>query len=257
MKNLKPMSLPILLLLLLLSTDDLSHAQTQSKRIVQRASRIDLRRLQRLEVQFEQLRSVLRIPGMSAAIVKDQELLWAKGFGYADVEKQISASPNTLYYIASLTKTFATTVLLQLVEQGKLNLDEPMSKYSNEFKDDKVKVKHVLSHTSGGTPGNSFRYDGARFALLTSIIEKKTGKSFRQVIAEMFLDPPRIPISFEKINSIVTRERSLVMLSHTGSMAMRLFTPRIPGEESARQPAYFPQRWICQSSTLRSIAMCI
>lgn len=189
MKNLKPMFLPILLLLLLLSTDDLSHAQTQSKRIVQRASRIDLRRLQRLEVQFEQLRSVLRIPGMSAAIVKDQELLWAKGFGYADVEKQISASPNTLYYIASLTKTFATTVLLQLVEQGKLNLDEPMSKYSNEFKDDKVKVKHVLSHTSGGTPGNSFRYDGARFALLTSIIEKKTGKSFRQVIAEMFLDP--------------------------------------------------------------------
>ena len=189
MKNLKPMFFPILLLLLLLSSDDLSRAQTHSRRIVQRASRVDLRRLQRLEAQFEQLRSLLRIPGMSAAIVKDQKLLWAKGFGYADVEKRIPATPNTLYYIASLTKTFATTVLLQLVEQGKLNLDEPMSKYSSEFKDDKVKVKHVLSHTSAGTAGDSFRYDGARFALLTSIVEKKTGKSFRQVITEMFLDP--------------------------------------------------------------------
>jgi len=70
MKNLKPMFFPILLLLLLLSSDDQSRAQTHSRRIVQRASRVDLRRLRRLEVQFEQLRSLLRIPGMSAAIVK-------------------------------------------------------------------------------------------------------------------------------------------------------------------------------------------
>jgi CubicO group peptidase (beta-lactamase class C family) len=126
---------------------------------------------------------------MSAVIVKDQNVLWARGFGFADLEKRIPATPDTVYYIASLTKTFATTALMQLVEQGKLDLDEPMSNYSDEFKDDKVKVKHVLSHTSGGIPGDRFSYDGARFALLTSIIEKKTGKSFRQVITEMFLDP--------------------------------------------------------------------
>jgi len=190
MKGLKPQRLLRLLsLLMLLVVTSQSSVQAQSRRIDRAASPIDLKRLRRLEAQFEQLRSLLRIPGMSAAIVKDQRLLWAKGFGFANLEKRDPATPDTLYYIASLTKTFASTVLMQLVEQGKLDLDEPMSRYSNEFRGDGVKVKHVLSHTSGGEPGDSFRYDGARFALLTAVIEKKTGKSFRQVITEMFLDP--------------------------------------------------------------------
>ena len=187
MKTLRPLLLQLLLLLFTL--DGQSQTRAQSRRIVHNASPSDLRRLRRLELQFEQLRSLLRIPGLSAAIVKNQRLLWAQGFGFADLEKRVPATPNTLYYIASLTKTLATTALMQMVEQGKLDLDEPMSKYSSEFKDDKVKVKHVLSHTSGGTPGDRFSYDGARFALLTSIVENKTGKSFRQIITEMFLDP--------------------------------------------------------------------
>jgi CubicO group peptidase (beta-lactamase class C family) len=187
MKTLRPLLLPLALLSLTLGGQ--SQTQAQSRWIAHTASRSDLRRLRRLELQFEELRSLLRIPGMSAAIVKDQKLLWTRGFGFADVEKRVRATPNTLYYIASLTKTLSATAIMQLVEQGKLELDEPMSRYSNEFKDDKVKVKHVLSHTSGETPGDRFSYDGARFALLTSIVEKKMGKSFRQVITEMFLDP--------------------------------------------------------------------
>jgi len=165
-----------------------SQAQAQSKPRNRTAGR-DLQRLHRLETQFEQLRWVLRIPGMSAAIVKDQKLLWAKGFGYADLEKRVPATPRTLYYIASLTKPFAATALMQLVEQGKLDLDDPMSNYSSEFKDDTVKVKHVLSHTANAPPGDRFRYDGARYSLLTAVIEKKTGKPFRDLLTEMFLDP--------------------------------------------------------------------
>ena len=187
MKSLKRLLLHLLLLLLTFAGQ--LQTQAQSRRILHATSRSELKRLRRLELQFEQLRSLLRIPGMFAAIVKNQRLIWAKGFGFADLEKRVPATPDTLYYIASLTKTFATTALMQLVEQGRLDLDEPMSNYSSEFKDDKVKIKHVLSHTSGGMPGDRFNYDGARFALLTSIIEKKTGKSFRQLITEMFLDP--------------------------------------------------------------------
>src|SRR5262249_34755759 len=149
---------------------------------------------------FDQLRRLLKIPGMSAALVKDHHILWARGFGYADLEKRIPAKPDTLYYIASLTKTFATTVLMQLVEEGKLDLDEPMSRYSSEFKDDSVKIKHVLSHTSDDIPGTRFRYDGARFALLTSVIEKKTGKSFREVVTERFLNPLKMS------NSVPSRD---------------------------------------------------
>jgi CubicO group peptidase (beta-lactamase class C family) len=132
---------------------------------------------------------LLGIPGLSAAIVKDQKPVWAKGFGFADVARRVPATPQTLYYIASLTKTLATTALLQLVEQGKLDLEEPMSHYSREFSDDRVRIKHVLSHTSVDPPGDRFSYDGARFALLTAVLEKNTGRSFRQLITEMFLNP--------------------------------------------------------------------
>jgi CubicO group peptidase (beta-lactamase class C family) len=134
----------------------------------------DDQRLARFEKQADELRTLLKIPGMSAVIVKDQKVLWAKGFGFADFENRIPATPDTLYSIASLTKTFAATLIMQLVEQGKLDLDEPVSHYSTDFKNDSVKVKHLLSHTSDGpTPGDRYQYDGNRFDYLTAVIEKK------------------------------------------------------------------------------------
>lgn len=90
-------------------------------------------RITRLDRQMEDLRQALKIPGISAAIVKDRKLQWAKGFGSADTENKIPAAPETNYRIASLTKTFASTLLMQLVEGGKLDLDEPMAKYSPGF----------------------------------------------------------------------------------------------------------------------------
>jgi CubicO group peptidase (beta-lactamase class C family) len=150
------------------------------------------KRLARFESQVNELRKLLKIPGMSAVIVKDQEVLWAKGFGFADLEKQVPATPETLYHIASLTKTYAATLIMQLVEQGKLDLDEPMSHYSSDFADDSVRIKHLLSHTSQGTPGEHYQYSGARYDYLTTVIEKKTGKSFRELIVKTFLDPLRM-----------------------------------------------------------------
>jgi CubicO group peptidase (beta-lactamase class C family) len=149
----------------------------------------DEQRLARFEKQADELRERLKIPGLSAVIVKDQKVLWAKGFGFADLENRVPATPETLYHVASLTKTFAAILVLQLVEQGKLGLDEPVSRYSDGFKDDSVKVKHLLSHTSDGTPGERYLYSGNRFDYLTAVIEKKTGKPFRKVMVETFLDP--------------------------------------------------------------------
>src|SRR5262245_58694430 len=149
----------------------------------------DRQRLDRFEKQVEQLRTLLKIPGMSAVVLRDQKVLWSKGFGFADVDKKIPATPETLYHVASLTKTLAATLLLQLAEQGKLDLDEPVSRYSADFKDDAVRVKHLLSHTSEGTPGERYRYHGDRFHYLPAVLEKKTGKTFRQLVVETFLDP--------------------------------------------------------------------
>ena len=175
--------------LALLANASGSLAQTQPGRNTDEISTQDRKRLERFERQVDDLRMLLKIPGMSVAIIKDQKLLWAKGFGFADFEKRIPATPDTLFHLASITKTFAATLIMQLVEQGKLDLNEPMSHYSTDFKDDSVKIKHIISHTSAGTPGERFQYDGNRYDYLTAVIEKKTGKRFGELVVETFFDP--------------------------------------------------------------------
>jgi CubicO group peptidase (beta-lactamase class C family) len=78
---------------------------------------------------FASIFSPLCLRAFVAIFMVDENVLWSEGFGYADIENQLKASPDTSYYLASLTKTFASTVILQLVEQGKLDLDAPISTF--------------------------------------------------------------------------------------------------------------------------------
>jgi CubicO group peptidase (beta-lactamase class C family) len=165
------------------------------------------KRFERFEKQLDELRRLLKIPAISAIIVKDQKVLWAKGFGYADLEKRIPASPDTPYHIASLTKTFAATVLMQLVEQGKISLDEPIAKYSNDFKDDSVKIKHLLSHTSIGTPGERYQYSGNRYDYLTAVIEKVYDRPFREVLVKNILEPLEMSSSVPGQNILTDKDK--------------------------------------------------
>jgi CubicO group peptidase (beta-lactamase class C family) len=145
--------------------------------------------IETFERQVETDRNALGIPGLSMVVIQDGNVILERGFGYADVEHRIPATPDTLYHIASVTKTFTAILVLQLVEQGKLDLDEPVSHYSTDFKDDKVRIKHLLSHTSEGTPGDSFNYNPERYEYLKAVLEKTTGKPLRQLFVETFLDP--------------------------------------------------------------------
>jgi hypothetical protein len=72
-------------------------------------------------------RERLRIPGMSVAVLRDQEIVFKKGFGHADIDKQIPATATTAYHLASLTKPFSAAVIMRLVEKGRLTLDDEMS----------------------------------------------------------------------------------------------------------------------------------
>jgi CubicO group peptidase (beta-lactamase class C family) len=146
-------------------------------------------RFSRFEQQLEQLREVLKIPGLSAAVIRDQEIVWAKGLGFADRDERLPASPATLYHVCSLTKTFAATLILRLVEQGKLDLEEPASRYSADIEDPRVKIRHLLSHTAEGTPGERFHYAGNPYYSLTEVIEKASGKSFHEMLVATFLEP--------------------------------------------------------------------
>ncbi|TRO54132.1 serine hydrolase [Candidatus Bathyarchaeota archaeon] len=94
------------------------------------------------------------VPGFSAVIVKDKEIVWAKGFGYANREAKIHATPDTVYRVASVSKPVIATGLMQLVERGLIDLDAPVNsvmegvKIRTEFHDAPT-VRNILTHTSG------------------------------------------------------------------------------------------------------------
>jgi CubicO group peptidase (beta-lactamase class C family) len=73
------------------------------------------------------------VTGLSIALVDDQKVIWAEGFGYADAENKIPATPATVYRAGSVSKLFTATGVMQLVEQGKMNLDKPLQTYLPEF----------------------------------------------------------------------------------------------------------------------------
>lgn len=152
-------------------------------------------RLDQFGRDLDQLRNKQKIPGLSAAVLREQRVTWAKGFGWQDRERQIAATSDTPYRIASLTKTFSSTLLMQLFEQGKLNLEAPIrdfvpitTRLYHEIKDNDVRIRHVFSHTSEGWPGENYRYNGSRFVALTYVIEQLSGKSFRDLLAANILD---------------------------------------------------------------------
>ena len=90
------------------------------------------RPFQRFENKLDNLRRRLRIPGMSVAVLHEQKVVFKKGFGYANIEKQIPATATTAYHIASLTKPFSATLVMSLVENGQLRLDDEMSDILND-----------------------------------------------------------------------------------------------------------------------------
>jgi D-alanyl-D-alanine carboxypeptidase len=104
-------------------------------------------------------------PGLSIGLVYDQALIWARGFGWADVERKASATPQTIYRIASITKLFTSTAILQLRDAGKLQLDDPVSRHLSWFNIQNrypeappITIRHLLTHTSGLPREAAFPY---------------------------------------------------------------------------------------------------
>ena len=97
-----------------------------------------------------------RLPGMSAVVVCGQDVLWAKGYGYADLEQEIPATPNTVYDVGSVSKVFTATALMILRDAGVVTLDDPVEKHLPEFQvqrrpDDAgpPTLKHLAAHMAG------------------------------------------------------------------------------------------------------------
>ncbi|UCF20451.1 MAG: beta-lactamase family protein [Gemmatimonadota bacterium] len=142
------------------------------------------------EALLDSIRVELRIPGMAAAIAKDDEIVWSRGFGYADVESRKLATDTTAFYLASVTKPYGAVIVMQLVEEGVLSLDDPVSTYGVELEADGViRVRHLLNHTSEGVPGSRHHYDGGRYAELGTVIQRASGRTFGDLLVERILKP--------------------------------------------------------------------
>lgn len=173
------------------------------------------------EAELEDLRLLLKIPGMSAAVVQDGKLAWTHGFGYADLENQLPAAPETPYHLASVTKTFAAVIVMQLVQEGKLSLDDPVSHYGvNLPEGEGVTLRHLMSHTSEGVPGERYRYNGTRYGLLSQVVLAATGKTLQEWVYERIFQPlgmqdtaPSPPVSCAGLSFAADCERVFDSLS--------------------------------------------
>jgi CubicO group peptidase (beta-lactamase class C family) len=146
--------------------------------------------LEGFEASLDSIRVSLGIPGLAAAIAQEGEIAWSRGFGMADVERGKPATDTTSFYIASVTKSVAAIVLMQLVEEGWVDLDDPIGDYGVKLEaDGVVTVKHVFNHTSQGIPGSVFRYSGSRYIRLGDVMLKATGQTFAQLLVERILQP--------------------------------------------------------------------
>ncbi len=96
------------------------------------------------------------LPGVVVGVVSDQELVWAEGFGFANVDANRPMALDTRFRMASHSKLFTATAIMQLREQGRLRLDDPVSEYlpwfrvqSAEPDDSPITIEHLLTHSSG------------------------------------------------------------------------------------------------------------
>ncbi|MES0324552.1 MAG: serine hydrolase [Candidatus Bathyarchaeia archaeon] len=170
-------------------------------------------------------------PGLSAAVIHDQEVVWSKGFGYADVENGIAAAHDIIYRVASISKLFTSTALMQLKEKGKLNLFDPVRDYLPWFdiKDEKgpISLVNLVTHTSGlpreaagpywttnqfpeteelikNLPGQThtlpvwrkWKYSNLAVSLAGMIVEEVAGKRYEDYVKENVLDPLGMSDSF-------------------------------------------------------------
>ena len=129
---------------------------------------------------LEALRTQAGIPGLSAAIVGDANLLWVQPFGRQDIDSNNATHTDTPFHFDGLTQLVTASMVLQCADQHRLSLDSPIGLYTPSSPDAGSTVAQVLTHTSGA-PGNlTFNYNPARLDALRFVVETCTGLTFRQ-----------------------------------------------------------------------------
>jgi D-alanyl-D-alanine carboxypeptidase len=183
-------------------------------------------------------------PGAAVLVQRGDRVLLRKGYGLADVEWGIPVDPATVFRIGSVTKQLTAAAVLRLVQEGKLSLDDPLTRFFPEAPAylRAVRIEHLLTHTSGiptygtlpdyprwsqlnvtpdwlvrrvldeplqFTPGAGWSYTDSGFYLLGLILEKVHGKSYEEVMREQIFEPLGMAHTFyDRGERIIPRQAS-------------------------------------------------
>jgi len=180
----------------------------------------------RLTPFIEQLIALMRVPGMAVGVVAGGEMVYGRGFGVASLNDQRPVTTETLFHMASVTKPFVATAIMQLVEDGLIALDDPVVRHLPYFtmadeRASEITIRQMLSHTAGmpdeedygwdrpeyddgaleryvrsvadreliDAPGARFEYSNIAYEVLGDLLAKVGGMTFESVIAERILRP--------------------------------------------------------------------
>lgn len=141
-----------------------------------------------LEQYLEALRRQAGIPGMSAAVVQDGLIVWEDAFGFENQEARIHATPDTPYPVGGLSQTLAAVLLLQCVEQRRLELDQPVRTYGLALPEENATLRHVLSHASRDPAGAGYQLALDRYAQLNTVMEWCAPQPYRKSAAHRLLE---------------------------------------------------------------------
>ena len=180
---------------------------------------------EKAEAHIAEIMKKLDVIGLSVAVVKEGDIVYTHSFGLKDVESNTPLTDKNIFRIASISKSFSATSIMQLVEAGKLSLNDDFSdlvgfKVRNpKYPDVKITLKMVLSHTSSVNdsqgylnldiinparnpdwskcyndyqPGKGYQYCNLNFNMVGAVIEKTSGERFDQYVKHHILDPMQL-----------------------------------------------------------------
>ncbi len=199
----------------------------------------------------EKLMVEWKVPGLAVGVIKDGKVIYKKGFGYRDVEKKLPVTTKTIFAIGSSTKAFTATAIGMLVDDGELDLDTPLIEYLPDFRlyDDYATLhtttRDLLCHRTG-IPGydalwilskksrseyyqqlrylepnkgfrDVFQYNNLMYMVVGILIERLSGSSWEDFVAERIFKPLRMEYSnFSIINSQNNDDFSKPYITFTG-----------------------------------------
>jgi D-alanyl-D-alanine carboxypeptidase len=191
----------------------------------------------RLDQFVEQKIKVANVPGMAVAVTDREKLLRVSTYGFSDIAAQTSITPEMLFEIGSIGKSFTSIALLQLREEGRLDLQEPVTRYlpwfEVQWEYEPITLHHLMSHTAGiitgadfpgdphyevwalreteatAPPGTYYHYSNVGYKTLGVVLEDLLGQPYGDIIQERILDPLGM-IATEPIITHETRKRLAV-----------------------------------------------